>query len=474
MKAWKKLTVCLLALALVLSFGVAAFADGGASITITNARYDESYTAYKMFNLEGHDGNQYSYKVTAEWESFFAAGNPGEKYITLSDGYPTWKSGASESDFAKAAITWAETHADAISPAAGPTSTPKPAGAADDATYPLTFGNLSEGYYVVRTTLGALCSLNTAETNVEITDKNSVPTVDKEVKEGETWGKESTAQIGDTVEFQAFIKVGEGTKNYVFHDQMGNGLTYIPGSVQVNGSELTSDMVLTAPSTDGCTFEIAFADAYIMTLAKDSTIKVTYKATLNEQVDIEQGANNDAWLKYGENSSTTKVTTNTKVLTFDLVKYKDVDGQKSLLENAEFRLYDAKTSGNEIPLVKLADGSYRPAVAGEKGEVIRTVADKPIRIVGLDNKLYYLEETQAPRGFNKPTDRFEVDLTQGSKDAVAENGFYNGGVQILNNSGTLLPTTGGIGTTIFYVVGGILMAAAAVVLITKKRMEKNV
>ena len=474
MKALKKMTVCLLALALVLSCGMVTFAAGSASITITNARYDESYSAYKMFDLESHNGDQYSYKVTSEWESFFDSTAPGSKYITLKNGYPTWITGASESDFAKAAITWAEQHTSTIQPAAGPSSTSKPENAADDATYELTFDNLDEGYYVVKTTLGALCSLNTAETNVKITDKNSIPTVNKQVKEGENWGKENTAQIGDTVEFQATVKVGEGTKKYVFHDQMGKGLTFVADSVQVNGSALTGKMVLTAPGADGCTFEIAFADDYVMTLAKDSEIKVTYKATLNADVDIVKGADNDAWLKYGENSSTTKVTTNTKVLTFDLVKYKEVGGKKTLLENAEFKLYDAKTGGNEIPLVKLADGSYRPALAGETPEVIKTTADKPIRIVGLDNKLYYLEETEAPKGFNKPTDRFEVDLTGGSNNAAQTAEFYNGGIQIVNNSGTLLPSTGGMGTTVFYVVGGILMAAAAVILVTKKRMEKNV
>lgn len=472
MKALKKLTLCLLALVLVLSCGAVAFAEGSASITITNARYDESYSAYKMFDLVSHDADQYSYKVTTQWASFFDAGNPGEKYITLDNGYPTWKANASESDFAKAAITWAETQS--ITAEAGPAFTAKPEGAADDATYTLKFENLAPGYYVVKTTLGALCSLDTAEANVNITDKNSIPTVDKEVKEGYTWGKNSTAQIGDTVEFRATIKVGEGTKNYVFHDQMETGLTFDSTSVKVNGSALTSDMILTAPGTDGCTFEIAFANSYIMTLAKNSTIQVTYSATLNEQVDIVQGVNNDAWLEYGEKSHTTKVPTNTKVLTFDLVKYKKADGKKTLLENAQFKLFDASTGGNEIPLVKQTDGSYRPAVAGETPEVIVTTADKPIRIVGLDNKIYYLEETEAPRGFNKPTDRFEVNLTQGNQNAVAENGFYNGGIQIQNNSGTLLPSTGGIGTTVFYVVGGILMAAAGVVLVTKKRMEKNV
>ena len=409
--------------------------------------------------------------MTTEWESFFAAGNPGEKYITLKNGYPTWITGASESDFAKAAIMWAEKQS--IKATAGPEKKTKPEGTTED-TYELTFGNLEPGYYVVKTSLGALCSLDTTETTVEIQDKNIIPTVDKKVNEEGTWGEENTAKIGDTVDFQATITVGKGTKSYVFHDKMGTGLTFDSTSVKVDGNDLTDKMHLTEQTADGCTFEIAFDDDYIIGRNEGDTISVTYQAVLNKDVSVEYGVNNDAWLKYGDNSSSTKKTTTTKVLTFDLVKFKEVNGTKELLAKAKFKLYDQETGGTEIPLVKQTDGSYRPAVEGEAGVEIETDGTAPIHIVGLDNKIYYLEETEAPKGFNKLTDRVEVNLRDGSKNAIVENGFYTGGIQVENKSGTLLPSTGGIGTTIFYVVGGILMAAAAVVLVTKKRMEKNV
>ena len=114
---------------------------------------------------------------------------------------------------------------------------------------------------------------------------------------------------------------------------------------------------------------------------------------------------------------------------------------------------------------------------------IETVAGKTVKISGLDKKVYYLEETVPPAGYNGLTERVTVDLSTGSKKVTTgylNDGTYDeslassiGGVAVENNAGTTLPGTGGIGTTIFYVIGGGLMAAAAILLITKKRMENH-
>ena len=146
------------------------------------------------------------------------------------------------------------------------------------------------------------------------------------------------------------------------------------------------------------------------------------------------------------------------------------------------------TGGNKINLVKNEDGTYRVATAAEINgnktvDYIETVAGKTVKISGLDKKVYYLEETVPPVGYNGLTERVTVDLSTGSKKVT--NGYFTdgtydeasadsiGGVAVVNNAGTILPGTGGIGTTIFYVIGGGLMAAAAILLITKKRMENH-
>ena len=162
-----------------------------------------------------------------------------------------------------------------------------------------------------------------------------------------------------------------------------------------------------------------------------------------------------------------------------MVKYREKanGNEKVLLAGAKFKLYTSATGSEEVPLIKVTEENgtyYRPTVDGETATVIETTADAPIRIKGLNNVTYYLEETEAPNGFNKLAGRTSIALTVNNLATKADTAtWYNGGVQVKNESGTVLPSTGGMGTTLFYVVGGLLMAAAAVLLIAKKRMGKN-
>ena len=118
--------------------------------------------------------------------------------------------------------------------------------------------------------------------------------------------------------------------------------------------------------------------------------------------------------------------------------------------------------------------TYRPAVAGETGVEIETLGDAPITIQGLANGTYWLEETQQPTGYNKLTERKNVELKDGNNTAtMSDKTYVSGGLHIVNQSGTVLPGTGGMGTTLFYVVGGGLMVAAFVLLVAKKRMENK-
>ena len=117
---------------------------------------------------------------------------------------------------------------------------------------------------------------------------------------------------------------------------------------------------------------------------------------------------------------------------------------------------------------------------------IVTVSNADSTIEGLDEGTYYLEETEAPVGYNKLTEPIEVEITattsvtSGSETVQYKNSSEtsytpatDATVKVLNNAGTQLPSTGGIGTTLFYVIGGGLMAVAAVLLVTKKRMNSK-
>ena len=489
MKTIKKALALCLAAILLLALCPAAFAAGEtATIQVTNALAGETYTVYRIFNVNGviTDGSgnitNVSYVANSEWSAVISElkNGSGAAYITLDANNAPADVTNLEADpagFAAAAIKYATEHPNSF-------TSSKSSQRASGTT--VTFADLPLGYYLLDSTVGSLCSLNTAYQTVTINDKNEVPTVVKQVKEGQSFGPSNTAKIGDTVEFKSVITLKTGTENLVFHDKMGNGLTLNNTSITVTCSDTSKpcDNKYTVKTTGlahaDCAFEIEFDNDYITSLAKDTNLTVTYSAVLNEHVDVEQGEDNTAWLKYGNASKTQDQKTNTKTLRFDLVKWYAVANTKPLLAGAKFKLYEDAQAAHEIPVVRVTgkENTYRVAKTGETGEEIVTVASGVITIYGLDNKTYYLKETEAPAGFNKLTNLVEVNLTGGNnltatKDGEQMDGNATGAVKVENKAGTTLPSTGGMGTTLFYVVGGLLMAAAAVLLIAKKRMEKN-
>ena len=460
-KTFKKLFAALLAAALVLAMAVPAFAVTNAtkgSIKIDHTVSGETYTIYRMFKLDSYnaESNTYSYTVEPAWETFFSTG-AGSSYIDLdSNGHPTWKTGADAAAFAKAALTWA--------------ADKKISGTKETATGDtVTFSDLGLGYYLVDSSLGALCGLNTTTPNVTIEEKNGQPTIEKKVKSHyDGWAEKNTAKIGDTVEYKVEIKVADGAQKYTVTDTMSTGLTFNSGSLKVTANDVvTTDYTLT-PTTNG--FTLVLPETYVSTLTKGTTIMVTYNATLNKDAVIDgDGNTNEVKLGYGNHQNTVPSKVTTKSYQFDLVK---VDGTTNkLLDGAEFELADGET---KLSFVKDANGNYRVAAAGEEGTTTTiTVKNGKVNIYGLAGKTYTLTETKAPDGYNKLVTSETVDLTEGSKaHATFDADVYkDGGVVVKNNAGTVLPSTGGMGTTLFYVIGGGLMVAAVVLLVTKKRME---
>lgn len=469
-KTFKKLFAALLAAALVLAMAVPAFAETNAtkgSITINNTVKGETYTIYRMFKLDSYnaESNTYSYTVESAWENFFKTG-AGRNYITL-DGqnHPTWNAAKSQdsdkADFAKLALKWA-TENKVSTAAESQTSTGSD----------VIFSHLDLGYYLVDSSLGALCGLNTTNPDVTITEKNEKPTIEKEVKNGDAWGTTNDAKIGDTVEFKITIHVEAGAQKYKVTDTMEKGLSFNSGSIKIDDAALDdNNATLTLKQKEGDpTFTLTFADSYVAGKVGE-TIVVTYTATLNENAVV-AGNKNSATLHYSNQHTVNKETT-TYTHEFDLVK---VDGTTNkLLDGAEFKLYTAKDGGEPIKFVAV-EGGYRVANGDETGAVDTIKVNGKVHISGLDKVNYWLDETHAPAGYNKLTERQEVKLSEGSKNTTMEASATawaegNGGVVVKNNAGTVLPSTGGMGTTLFYVIGGGLMVAAVVLLVTKKRME---
>lgn len=464
MRKMKKLASLMLALVMVFSMAMTVTAAKGTNtddgkITIDNAVKGQTYTIYEILKLESYDTDKsaYSYKATDDWVTFINGDDIKGTYVEVdAQGYVTWKTGASASDFAALAKTYAK----------GLSSNQ---GQKEATTGTVEFTGLNLGYYLVDSTLGTVCSLDTTNPTVVIKEKNGQPTVDKKVQENSnnTWGAKNDASIGDTVNYETTINAVDGDPtNYVLHDKMSEGLTFDPSSVKVtvNGVNAETGWTLTTESlTDGCTFEISLAD-----VNPNDVIVVTYSAVLNDKAVIYENKNtNDTWLSYGNESKkeTEKAHTDTYTYKFDLVK---TDSSNEVLEGAEFKLYDSQTGGTEIKLVKESEGVYRVDASGSA-----VIEAGRVTIKGLDSGTYWLEETKAPEGFNKLAERVEVKIEGANLDATVNGDTWTeGGVHVINKTGTELPSTGGMGTTVFYVLGSILVIGAAVLLITRRRMSK--
>lgn len=504
MKTTKRFAGLLLALVLLLAMTIPAFAEqegelNGGTITIENAVPGETYNAYQILYLESyHVDNvatgegQYAYRATSAWKTWLQT-NATEYFEFDGREYVTWKKDADAAVFAKLAQDFAATLPKADATAAAPDA------AEGEVTSTVTLSNLKLGYYLVDTSLGSLCSLDTTNPSVIMKEKNAAPSIDKLVQEdskipGEgqddnSWSKSNTAQIGDTVNFKIIVHAKKGAQNYVVHDKMSDGLTLKADSIVVmdatHGSNYTvaTDVKHYKKDAEGnptnevdyiCAFEITFMQDYLDTITTDTDITITYSALLNEKaVTTDAGNTNSTKLNYGDKSSTEWDQTVTKTFEFDIIK---TNSKLEVLNGAEFELYNAK--GNKISLVKNEDGTYRVATDAEKsaeGFTSAVIEAGKTTVKGLDaDTTYYLEETKQPDGYNKLADRVEVAIgDKNVKSTMTGNTWAqgDGGIQITNKTGAELPSTGGIGTTVFYIVGGVLLVGAGVLLVVRKRMS---
>jgi len=327
--------------------------------------------------------------------------------------------------------------------------------------------------------------LNTTKPGVEITDKNLKPTIEKKVQEDsdESWGDVNDADIGQTVNFKSTVSAKPGARKYVVHDKMVSQLEFGGvTSIEVGSKTLTVGAekdytVETTGLTDGCTFHIVFTETYLNSITADTNIVINYTAKLTSSAVAGTGYVNDTWLDYGDSQHTEHDTTTTYTWKLPIYKYhKDGETQKALA-GAEFILY--KGSEENRVYAQVTDGKLT-GWTETKTEATTLVSgdDGMIAVEGLDADTYYLEETKAPGGYNKLAGPVKVEISHTVTDAGAhmthtlkQDTTDVGEVEIENKSGTELPSTGGIGTTIFYVLGSILVIGAAVLLITKKRMS---
>lgn len=466
------------------------------SITISNALVGKTYTIYKIFDLESYStsAGAYSYKVAENWKGFIYEKVDGKDqiktdvaaYIEIVDGgYVVWKSGASVEGFAKLAIEYAKDNkitndGQKVVPTNG-----------NETTNSIEFEDLDLGYYLVDSNVGTVCGLDTTNPDVEIKEKNSIPTVSKKVDNNGSWSSENNAKIGDVVKYQTTITVAAGAENYVLTDRMSSGLSLDSTTIKVYLNSVSDKTLVKEINNDQTRnytltinengFVLSFTNSFIGEREVNDKIIVEYSATLNSDALVCKAGNckhndNETDLTYGDEAEVNKTPiskTETYTYEFKLVKTK-TNGDE--LSGAEFALYDSLTGGNKIMVYKVegTENTYR--VAYTEGELkladSTVISAGTVMIEGLNSdKTYYLEETKAPDGYNKLTSRVKVELNKKTGSGTTAT-IELTTVNVVNKTGSELPSTGGVGTVLFISIGTIMILGFGVLLVTKLRLSK--
>lgn len=477
MKTVKKLASLLLVMVMVFAMATTAFAaEVKGTIIVDNPVANQTYTAYKIFDVTHNSAKtNYSYTIetTSEWYSTVKAyaettGN-GLTLTGVAGDNTTFVVSTTD---AFSAPAFANALKAAVSGKTGTTLT------ADGTT--VKAANLDLGYYFVTSSTGALCNLTTTDPTVTIHDKNDIPFDKVDNKE--------SVDVGEIVTYTITGKVpdytGFTTYTYLITDTMSEGLTFQKNvKVTVGGTDVTSACTITYDK-DGNANKFTVS---IPVLDKQynigDEIKVTYTAVVNEKA-VAKIENNAATLTYSNDPTDTSKTTTTPedketVYSAKVVINKYVKGSNTeKLAGAEFLLYkEVKTDGSDTTTKYY----YKWNETDKKVEWTTDKAQATVKITndegaasfdGLKDGTYYLEEVEAPAGYNLLKGPVPVTVN-GANATTADLSSLTVTGNVENSSGAELPETGGMGTTIFYVLGSVLILAAVVLLVTRKRMSSR-
>ena len=523
MKHLRNVLALVLAAFVALVVAAPAFA---ATITVTppentDASAKNTYTIYKVFDatVSATDSSAISYTLPSgitQPPTGFSVDTAGNVTLTRTDGDLT--------KLTDAEIAAIKAYIDANS-IAGTNVTVT-------GTAPAEFGNLAAGYYYITTTTGTLVVVESNNSAVEVEDKNTVPSLTKEILEAsgeveiiDELGKKAIAEVGTDVQFESVITVGKGMKDYKFYDTMDDGLKLNTNSITVTYSAKPAGYVEATPvaDADAGTIVIEFNNG----LAEGTTITINYSATVTNEALTYQPEKNTAYVKYGNGPTVAKTPeqqTETYSAKISVIK-KDGQNTQSTdddtpLAGAKFKLYrlvgsesyvaagdefDAKATyytendgeytaadvtaetfaelkdslfvkeeGSTKEYYKLnaaANGNPATITWGDTGDEHEADAQGNVpAFIGLNDGTYYLEESFTPAGYNTVDD---VEVTIAGKDYTQSN--LEQQKTVINNKGSVLPSTGGMGTTILYTIGGIMLVGGAIALVSKKRvanMEK--
>lgn len=484
----KKVLALVITVMTIMTLSIGVFAASEYSITVNNTAENVSivgndYSAYKLFNVVYNDDKTaFNYSVTDSFKDFSYNGKSGSELV---DYVGTLASNSDEIDaFAEAVYSYINENSIA---AAGSV---KATGERDN-----VIELSSAGYYLVYgtatadgKTVTAACALTTTKPTATVNVKADAPKLDKTIVNADDGKGNATAQdVGSIVEFKLTSKVpvmtGYDTYKFIVHDTMTSGLTFNADSVKVTigGQDATGYTVKTT-DIGSETFQIVFAD--LKGATEGAEIVITYSATVNDAALRTDSESNTAKLEYSNNpydENSTTTTPDDVVYVFDfsinIDKYAKGDSTKKL-KGAQFVLYKESEGAKLYYVWNETDKKAEWTSDKDAATVVTTDENGKGRFNGVDSGTYKLEELAAPAGYNKLDGDVTVEITAtynedgtlaSSNTTIDGDGQYTLTAAVENSAGTELPTTGGIGTTVFYIAGGILVAAAIIILIARKK-----
>lgn len=531
MKLIKKIAAIMFAFMMVFTLSSNVNAEETAKtgkITVNDAINGQNYTLYRILDLVSYEANTpsteadtgiYSYKPNGNWVNFLkdTTNKGGSDYIEI-DGndYARWKGEDTDTrraEFAKRALAWAKKHAndtDANTKIDDVQSLPA-------SNNKVEFSNLDLGYYLVDSSVGALCSLTTTNPTISVNEKNEKPVLEKRVNtfagmynycSNNDLVKYTTANYGDIVHFTITIKNLKGAENLVLKDTMDEGLdlyrynnNFTVSMNLVNKDKVdegidpndttniirmteNNDYTLTTTKVENKdSFNVSFTEEGYKKIESNPNyiLRISYSAVVNKNANINN--TNTAELTYGDNNST-QDEAYVGSLNIPVLKYTNYGETEKNLPNAEFGLYKEDSCTTVLKFSK--DDTTNVYNYDEHGDVTTTLtsdANGKIQINGLAKGTYYLKEIKAPKGYNLLKNPIKVTITPvvdtttnkitSEKITVEKDGKTEDvpKVKVENNTGSLLPSTGGMGTTLIYLIGGALVLGSGIVLMNKKRAK---
>lgn len=499
MKLAKRFLTVGVALALTLGLNIPAFA---ATITVDNAVDGETYTAYKLFDVThgvgadgdlGTDDDTYAYYTSSEALKNALEDAHAGLTFKKAEGTGNWYV-SGDVDAATLAeyinTNWDDTFKALLTKAG--------AGTASNKRASIDTGD-ETGYFFVDSSLGSLCILKTADANVTVEEKNSLPSITKTVKEDSTDEYDETATIDgevDTIYYKLTVNTGTGyaglgngvDSDYTITDVLPEGIAYNEGSIA-----LPEGWTVYSEDTQAGDYTVSYA-AQTRTLT--IVLKASKLATLGQNVNIEITYNADA---QGVEGNLAVGTEHQNKVT---LKYKN----QTMTDEAVVKTYDLGTSTSGATITKV-DGSDKTPLAGVKFVLSKTVngatkyaaftnnyltdwvysqdqatelvtdSNGNIKADGLDADTYILTETETLPGYNLLDDTITVVIDKDGNETykLTNNSTEEAKntITVVNEAGSQLPTTGGMGTTVLYIAGAALVLGAGITLVVRRRMNSD-